>query len=210
MLLGAFIFGSNHGYTDFDRNGEIYASVARWPAWANILWFLMGGFLLALGARIAGGCTSGHSNSRARELPFVHLIRNHFPFFFLEQSRFLQSASFSWEVLRVKRIYHFGVWNVVWLCLSRVRASDYNYIYNMFTVYGFDPGLKSLFRRLLLVLLACELLAMTITVVIRVNPLRFNKKETYQIYRFGRNRFLALAGAVRCLPGNPHGANRRG
>jgi hypothetical protein len=128
----------------------------------------------------------------------------------LEQSRFLQSASFSWEVLRVKRIYHFGVWNVVWLCLSRVRASDYNYIYNMFTVYGFDPGLKSLFRRLLLVLLACELLAMTITVVIRVNPLRFNKKETYQIYRFGRNRFLALAGAVRCLPGNPHGANRRG
>ncbi len=32
-----------------------------WPFLLNALYFSVGGFLLGLGARIAGGCTSGHS-----------------------------------------------------------------------------------------------------------------------------------------------------
>lgn len=60
MLLGAIISGRTMGVPISTEMGK-FTQVLQWPAWANVLWFLMGGFLLALGARIAGGCTSGHS-----------------------------------------------------------------------------------------------------------------------------------------------------
>ncbi len=60
MLLGAFIAGRGMGLPISTEMGK-FTQVLQWPSWANILWFLMGGFLLGLGARIAGGCTSGHS-----------------------------------------------------------------------------------------------------------------------------------------------------
>jgi len=60
MLLGAFIAGRTMGIPISTEMGK-FTQVLQWPSWANIVWFLMGGFLLGLGARIAGGCTSGHS-----------------------------------------------------------------------------------------------------------------------------------------------------
>jgi len=61
MLIGAFLAGRSMGLPIVSTKMGIFTEVLQWPAWANILWFLMGGFLLGLGARIAGGCTSGHS-----------------------------------------------------------------------------------------------------------------------------------------------------
>jgi len=56
-LLSALLSG-NFGLTaEMGR----FTSIAQWPALLNALFFFAGGILLGLGARIAGGCTSGHS-----------------------------------------------------------------------------------------------------------------------------------------------------
>lgn len=61
MLLGAFISGRSMGLPIISTEMGLFTQTLQWPVLGNVLWFLMGGFLLGLGARIAGGCTSGHS-----------------------------------------------------------------------------------------------------------------------------------------------------
>ena len=38
-----------------------FTSAVNWPGPMIVVYFLIGGVFLGLGARIAGGCTSGHS-----------------------------------------------------------------------------------------------------------------------------------------------------
>ncbi len=61
IVLGGLIssiFSGNFGFTaEMGR----FTSIAQWPAPANAVYFFVGGSLIGLGARIAGGCTSGHS-----------------------------------------------------------------------------------------------------------------------------------------------------
>lgn len=61
MLIGAFSAGRVMGLPVVTIEMGVFSETLQWPIWGNVLWFLMGGFLLGLGARIAGGCTSGHS-----------------------------------------------------------------------------------------------------------------------------------------------------
>lgn len=41
--------------------GPLYDSVLPEALWARAVWLFLGGFLMGVGARLAGGCTSGHA-----------------------------------------------------------------------------------------------------------------------------------------------------
>ncbi len=56
-LLSAILSGNLGITTEMGR----FTAIAGWPAVLNAVFFFVGGILLGLGARIAGGCTSGHS-----------------------------------------------------------------------------------------------------------------------------------------------------
>jgi uncharacterized membrane protein YedE/YeeE len=56
-FLSARLSGSPLIITEMGR----FTSAVNWPTYAVVAYFLVGGILLGLGARIAGGCTSGHS-----------------------------------------------------------------------------------------------------------------------------------------------------
>lgn len=61
MVLGAFLAARLSGRPLLTLEmGQLTAAV-QWPLLLTALYFFAGGILLGFGARIAGGCTSGHS-----------------------------------------------------------------------------------------------------------------------------------------------------
>lgn len=79
MILGGFLSARFSGSPLWTAEMGLFTRRVQWPAFAYAAWFLGGGFLLGLGSRIAGGCTSGHS---------IHGIAT------LQPSSFLSTAFF--------------------------------------------------------------------------------------------------------------------
>ncbi len=61
IILGAFLAARLEGRPLFTWEMGLFTEMLSWPWILNALYFLVGGTLLGLGARIAGACTSGHS-----------------------------------------------------------------------------------------------------------------------------------------------------
>jgi uncharacterized protein len=61
MILGGFLSARLSGRPLWTLEMGDFTAVTGWPFAPTALYFLAGGVLLGLGARIAGGCTSGHS-----------------------------------------------------------------------------------------------------------------------------------------------------
>lgn len=61
IILGAILSSLLSGRIGLTAEMGSFTALANLPAPISALFFLTGGILLGLGARIAGGCTSGHS-----------------------------------------------------------------------------------------------------------------------------------------------------
>jgi len=61
IILGGFISSVLGGNPGFTSEMGVFTSAVQWPALLTATYFFAGGVLLGLGARIARGCTSGHS-----------------------------------------------------------------------------------------------------------------------------------------------------
>jgi uncharacterized protein len=61
IIIGGFISALLSGSAGLTTQMGIFTAVLQWPFLANAFFFFVGGTLIGLGARIAGGCTSGHS-----------------------------------------------------------------------------------------------------------------------------------------------------
>ncbi len=61
IILGGLISSTLSGNFGFTAEMGRFTAIVGWPAPAAAIYFFAGGLLLGLGARIAGGCTSGHS-----------------------------------------------------------------------------------------------------------------------------------------------------
>ena len=61
IVIGGFISAALSGNVGLTTQMGIFTAVLKWPFVANAIFFFIGGILIGLGARIAGGCTSGHS-----------------------------------------------------------------------------------------------------------------------------------------------------
>jgi len=61
IILGGFISSALSGNLGFTAEMGRFTALVGWGAFAGAVYFFTGGLLLGLGARIAGGCTSGHS-----------------------------------------------------------------------------------------------------------------------------------------------------
>ncbi|WP_089609735.1 YeeE/YedE family protein [Dehalobacterium formicoaceticum] len=61
IVIGAFISARTAGLSLVTPEMGLFTKTLPWPFALSALWFLSGGILLGVGARIAGGCTSGHS-----------------------------------------------------------------------------------------------------------------------------------------------------
>lgn len=60
MVLGGFLSARASGMPLTTNLMGFFTERTSWPALAYMLWFFAGGAMLGLGARLAGGCTSGH------------------------------------------------------------------------------------------------------------------------------------------------------
>ena len=61
IIAGAFVSARLSGSSLITTEMGRFTSAVNWSGYAIVLYFFAGGILLGLGARIAGGCTSGHS-----------------------------------------------------------------------------------------------------------------------------------------------------
>lgn len=61
MILGGFLSARLSGRPLLTLEMGEFTAVTGWPFFSTAVYFLTGGVFLGLGARIAGGCTSGHS-----------------------------------------------------------------------------------------------------------------------------------------------------
>jgi len=61
MILGGFLSARLSGRPLLTLEMGDFTAFTGWPFVPTAIYFLAGGVLLGLGARIAGGCTSGHS-----------------------------------------------------------------------------------------------------------------------------------------------------
>ncbi len=61
IVIGAFISSLLSGQAGFTMAMGVFTSATGWPFLLNALYFFFGGLLLGFGARVARGCTSGHS-----------------------------------------------------------------------------------------------------------------------------------------------------
>jgi len=61
MIIGAFISARTMGLNFVNLEMGLFTKSTSWSWIAYAIYFFAGGFLLGLGSRIAGGCTSGHS-----------------------------------------------------------------------------------------------------------------------------------------------------
>lgn len=77
FLLGAFIAGIVISL--LRKDFKIKLLHENWikykgnSSWKRIIWAFTGGFILIIGARMAGGCTSGHILSGGMQLAFSSL-----------------------------------------------------------------------------------------------------------------------------------------
>lgn len=60
MILGGFLSNLLAGNPGLTWEMGQFTAALNWPGLLMALYFLAGGVLLGLGARMAGGCTSGH------------------------------------------------------------------------------------------------------------------------------------------------------
>lgn len=60
MIIGGFLSARTSGMALTTSLMGLFTEKTSWPLAAYIVWFFLGGALLGLGARLAGGCTSGH------------------------------------------------------------------------------------------------------------------------------------------------------
>lgn len=60
MILGGFLSARVSGMALTTDVMGLFTQQTDWPTVAYLLWFFLGGAVLAFGARLAGGCTSGH------------------------------------------------------------------------------------------------------------------------------------------------------
>ena len=61
IIIGGLISSILSGNLGFSTEMGRFTAIAGWPSLLNAAFFFAGGIMLGLGARIAGGCTSGHS-----------------------------------------------------------------------------------------------------------------------------------------------------
>ncbi len=61
IILGGFISSALAGNAGLTTEMGRFTDTVQWPGLLTAIYFFVGGVLLGLGARIAGGCTSGHS-----------------------------------------------------------------------------------------------------------------------------------------------------
>lgn len=61
MVAGAFLSARLSGRPWIDLTMSPFTDQLAWSRYAMGSWFFCGGFLLGLGSRLSGGCTSGHS-----------------------------------------------------------------------------------------------------------------------------------------------------
>lgn len=61
IIIGGFISFRLAGSSGLTMKMGSFTGLVQWSSFTTALYFFAGGSLLGLGARIAGGCTSGHS-----------------------------------------------------------------------------------------------------------------------------------------------------
>lgn len=61
MLAGGFISARVSGMSAATSEMGLFTEKLSWPYVFYMIWFFAGGILLGFGARLANGCTSGHS-----------------------------------------------------------------------------------------------------------------------------------------------------
>lgn len=61
MVIGGYLSARASGMPAVTTGMGLFTETLDWPYLFYILWFFAGGTLLGLGARLANGCTSGHS-----------------------------------------------------------------------------------------------------------------------------------------------------
>jgi hypothetical protein len=61
IIIGGFISALLSGSAGLTTQMGVFTDFLKWPFIANAIFFFVGGALIGLGARMAGGCTSGHS-----------------------------------------------------------------------------------------------------------------------------------------------------
>lgn len=74
IILGGFISARLSGAEFFTMEMGQFTRSLEWPVILSALYFFIGGTFLGLGARIAGGCTSGHSIHGLSNLHFSSLM----------------------------------------------------------------------------------------------------------------------------------------
>lgn len=80
MIGGAFVSARLSGMPLMTQTMGILTNSVNWSFATLAFWFICGGFLLGFGARLAGGCTSGHS---------IHGLANLHPSSLISTSFFL-------------------------------------------------------------------------------------------------------------------------
>ncbi len=78
MAVGGFLSARLSGRPLFTTGMGVFTETVSWPLAVQGLVFTFGGFLLALGARIAGGCTSGHSIHGIANLKLASMVTTAF------------------------------------------------------------------------------------------------------------------------------------
>lgn len=61
IIIGGFVSARTSGNNITTSQMGIFTEKTDWPLAVQLVWFFAGGILLGLGARLANGCTSGHS-----------------------------------------------------------------------------------------------------------------------------------------------------
>ena len=61
IIIGGFLSSVLSGSAGLTAEMGRFTTFVQWPSILYAIYFFTGGILLGLGARIAGGCTSGHS-----------------------------------------------------------------------------------------------------------------------------------------------------
>ena len=74
IFLGGFLSAGLAGRPLMLMEMGQFTSILDWPALLTAFYFFAGGIMLGLGARIAGGCTSGHSIHGIANLHFSSIV----------------------------------------------------------------------------------------------------------------------------------------
>ena len=61
MIIGGFLSARASGMPILESGMGLFTETLSWSYVFFILWFFLGGVILGFGARLANGCTSGHS-----------------------------------------------------------------------------------------------------------------------------------------------------